>query len=340
MTNTPNRDLNNNNNKPYLKNARKDVSFAESIICSICGSPMLVDAKTWRCDGSLNDKHTQHAFDVARQGYVNLLPVQHKKSKQPGDSQDAIMARQAFLQAGFYQPLQKAIKTMLDKHVIEHSIWLDVGCGDGYYTQNIADVQHIKQVLAIDISKAAIMALAKLSKQQQRLWRATSVNDEIGKIMPLVATASKLPLKNSSIHGVSSIFSPILPDEFQRVIKEGGYLLIAKPAVGHLSSMRQQLFDDVREHDSDKFLQQLANAGFDLLDTTKISAEMALNTQQLQNLLTMTPYSYQAKKVKRDGLIEQAKSSSFHTQMQTTLYFLKKPKKTQKNRLTLEWNSI
>lgn len=336
MTNTINSDLiNNNKRKSYLKSERKDVSFAESIICPICGSPMLVDAKTWRCDGSLNDKHTQHAFDVARQGYVNLLPVQHKKSKQPGDSQESIMARQAFLRDGFYQPLQNAIKTMLDKHVLEHSIWLDVGCGDGYYTQSIADVHHIKQVLAIDISKAAIMALAKLSKQklskqQQRLWNRTSIdetsNEEAAsKIMPLVATASKLPLKDNSMHGVSSIFSPILPDEFQRVIKKGGYLLIAKPAVGHLSSIRQQLFDDVREHDSDKFLQQLADSGFNLLDTTTISAQMALNTQQLKNLLTMTPYSYRAKKIKRDGLIDQAKSSLFQTQMQTTLYFLRNP---------------
>ena len=78
-------------------------------ICPICQSPLLPSADNWRCDGSLNAKSTAHSFDVARQGYVNLLPVQQKKSKEPGDSQHSILARQRFLQAGHYQPLQTLI---------------------------------------------------------------------------------------------------------------------------------------------------------------------------------------------------------------------------------------
>ena len=31
-----------------------------------------------------------HSFDVAREGYVNLLPVQHKNSREPGDAEESL----------------------------------------------------------------------------------------------------------------------------------------------------------------------------------------------------------------------------------------------------------
>ena len=59
------------------------------------------EANTWRCTQG-------HSFDIARQGYVNLLPVQNKRSRDPGDSKTMIVARQEFLVAGFYQPIADA----------------------------------------------------------------------------------------------------------------------------------------------------------------------------------------------------------------------------------------
>ena len=78
-------------------------------ICPLCQSPLQPAADTWRCDGGLHPKQTSHPFDVARQGYINLLPVQQKKSKAPGDSQESIDARKRFLNHGHYAPLQKLI---------------------------------------------------------------------------------------------------------------------------------------------------------------------------------------------------------------------------------------
>ena len=118
------------------------------LLCPYCQSPLLVDAKTWLCDGSLNNKGTRHPFDVARQGYVNLLPVQNKKSKDPGDSQESIDARHRFLSQGFYQPLQQLIANLVQAKAepleqssqsqLDTQTWLDVGCGEGYYTGAIA----------------------------------------------------------------------------------------------------------------------------------------------------------------------------------------------------------
>lgn len=310
--------------------------------CPICQSPLVIDQKTWCCDGTLNAKNTKHPFDVARQGYINLLPVQSKKSKNPGDSQDSILARQRFLQSGFYEPLQSAIADLVEEYAavsrsINHN-WLDIGCGEGYYSQKIALVKKISQLIAIDISKPAVMALAKSAKQNQQLWSQTflqtssqkplqtSEADDTQKssIMPIVASASHLPLANKSVQGVSSIFSPILPEELARVMADKGILLIAKPDTGHLASVRQALFDEVREHNSDKFLQQLSDFGFTLLHTQKVQNEFALNGEQLADLLTMTPYSYRAKREKRESLLANAAKQNFITQAKFVVYVLSK----------------
>ncbi|HBH33152.1 MAG TPA: rRNA (guanine-N1)-methyltransferase, partial [Psychrobacter sp.] len=154
-------------------------------VCPYCQSLLIVGAKTWLCDGSLNDKKTKHPFDVARQGYVNLLPVQNKKSKDPGDSQASIDARHRFLSQGFYQPLQQLIAILVNQNSeylaeVVHSqsntrAWLDVGCGEGYYTGAIAEALATTEVtnpclIALDISKPAVATTARVAKQNQQLW--------------------------------------------------------------------------------------------------------------------------------------------------------------------------
>ncbi len=367
--------------------------------CPICQSPLEISEKTWCCEGSgdatmdsvqtngvqkIKAKNSKHSFDVARQGYVNLLPVQKKKSKHPGDSQESILARQRFLQAGFYQPLQVCIAKLIAKHftqpLAEQAIeqvteqttrqrcWLDIGCGEGYYSQKIAEALNLEQtvaetadtasktinpLIAIDISKPAVLTLAKSCNQQQILWsqqqvnqgteiqdraiqdRATKINQSKNNpshhamIVPLVASASSLPLADNSVYGVSSIFSPILPDELARVMAENGILLIAKPEVGHLASVRAGLFDTVREHDSDKFLQQLQIVGFTLVETQKVTTEFSMNAEELADLLTMTPYSYRAKREKREALLATATEQGFMTEGRFVLYVLRFGHKTE-----------
>lgn len=50
-----------------------------------------------------------HRFDRARQGYLNLLPVQHKNSRDPGDNLAMVEARRDFLNAGHYAPVAKRL---------------------------------------------------------------------------------------------------------------------------------------------------------------------------------------------------------------------------------------
>lgn len=301
-------------------------------ICPICQSPLVPAADTWRCDGSLNAKNTCHPFDVARQGYVNLLPVQQKKSKAPGDSSHSILARKRFLAAGHYQPLQdllcEQIQSILPQDEArqnkESVTWLDIGCGEGYYTGAIAQTKGIDSLIAADISKPAVLEVAKASKAAKRLWlEADKLDDSKATIYPIVTSAAHLPLSNNSLMGISSIFSPILPTAFNDVLQEGGYVVIAKPDISHLASVREALFDEVREHNSDKFLTELAPF-FDLLETHKVSTELSLSEQALADLLTMTPYAYRAQPDKRQALLAKAAAANFNTEARFVVYILKK----------------
>lgn len=301
-------------------------------ICPICQSPLVPAADTWRCDGSLNAKNTCHPFDVARQGYVNLLPVQQKKSKAPGDSSDSILARKRFLAADYYQPLQdllcEQIQSILPQDGVrknkESVTWLDIGCGEGYYTEAIAQTKGIDRLIAADISKPAVLEVAKASKAAKRLWlEADKLDDSKATIYPIVTSAAHLPLSNNSLMGISSIFSPILPTAFNDVLQQGGYVVIAKPDISHLASVREALFDEVREHNSDKFLTELVPF-FDLLETHKVSTELSLSEQALADLLTMTPYAYRAQPDKRRALLVKAAAASFNTEARFVVYILKK----------------
>ena len=56
------------------------------LLCPICAAPLRQTDKTFRCDAN-------HSFDMARQGYVNLLPVQNKRSLNPGDTREQVLSR-------------------------------------------------------------------------------------------------------------------------------------------------------------------------------------------------------------------------------------------------------
>ncbi|WP_319830002.1 putative RNA methyltransferase [Psychrobacter sp. Marseille-P5312] len=296
-------------------------------ICPLCQSPMQPAADTWRCDGSLHPKQTKHPFDVARQGYVNLLPVQQKKSKTPGDSQASIEARQRFLAAGHYQPLQALLEQQMRPLLGQSDTaanWLDVGCGEGYYTQAMAKIDGIASLLAADISKPAVSTLAKASKAAGQLWyQQPKEGATQTAVYPLVTSAAHLPLRARSVTGISSIFSPILPEAFAEVLADDGYLIIAKPDAGHLATMRDALFDDVREHDSDKFLHELAPY-FTLMGTDHVSTEMTLSADDLADLMTMTPYAYRARSEKRQALLTAVEKASFKTEAKFVVYILQK----------------
>ena len=72
------------------------------LLCPICAEELNMEGHSCHCGRG-------HSFDVARQGYVNLLPVQQKHSLNPGDTKEQVLSRRAFLDGGFYQPIADAL---------------------------------------------------------------------------------------------------------------------------------------------------------------------------------------------------------------------------------------
>src|SRR5580692_9162847 len=99
-----------------------------------------------------------HSFDAARSGYFNLLQPQDRRSKQPGDTGEAVRGRRRLHDLGVTQPLLDAIENLAS--ATHEDIVLDAGCGDGFYLGMLARRSGF-EAHGVDISTAAIDAAAK-----------------------------------------------------------------------------------------------------------------------------------------------------------------------------------
>src|SRR6266545_8190332 len=106
---------------------RRDPPIAPILACPVCGEPLERVDRTFRCANG-------HTFDVAREGYVNLLLAQHRRSKDPGYSKDMIAGRRDFFDAGHYRPLADGIAELIATYLppVADTVVIDAGCGEGY----------------------------------------------------------------------------------------------------------------------------------------------------------------------------------------------------------------
>ncbi|MCG8314265.1 MAG: methyltransferase domain-containing protein [Pseudomonadales bacterium] len=235
-----------------------------------------------------------HCFDIAKQGYVNLLPVQQKRSKSPGDDKNMVRARHCFLNQGYYQPLSEAINDRLARRLptpMKGINILDAGCGEGYYTQRLTN--HLEATLnqsvcttGIDISKAAILSASKRSKQIR--W--------------IVASLKSLPLSKLSQDLIVSVFSPINTPMFQQCLKDQGYLLVVTAGNNHLQALKEKLYDTVLPFDQHKIMAELETQ-WKLVGQDQLSFNFQLsNREDIESLLAMTPHSWRISPQKKTRL--------------------------------------
>lgn len=267
------------------------------LMCPVCRQSLDLNEKTWRCGQG-------HSYDVAKQGYVNLHVVQHKHSKNPGDTPESVDARRAFLQGGYYQPLQHAVVALLKQ--LDVKTVLDIGCGEGYYTSAMQQV--VEQCIGVDIAKNAVQRAAKLNTEVT--W--------------VVGTGATLPVLDQSMDACTSLFSPIPQAEIARVLKDDGYLIVVTPASEHLYAMREALFEQVNPHTPEKFVDQLQDL-FELKQEQIINAPFVLDQQALKNLIAMTPYAYKASPERRLQLEQQ---SQLEVMASFQIYVFQKRNKT------------
>ena len=252
----------------------------QALACPLDGQPLaLVENNTWCCAAG-------HSFDIARQGYVNLLPVQQKRSQDPGDSKAMVAARQRFLQAGHYQPLAEAIGRHLavqaNKSIdVDSFSCLDAGCGEGYYLRQLASrVPTDLALIGLDISKWAVLAAARQDDKQAPGSRW------------VVGTNAHLPVQPATLDAVLCMFGFPVYGEFARVLKTGGVLLQAEAGPQHLRELREVIYPQLKP---ERTPTQQAPEGFALLGEETLSYPVRLEGQEaIADLLTMTPHLYRA----------------------------------------------
>ena len=188
------------------------------LICPICQLPLEQEGRSLRCGRN-------HSFDMARQGYVNLLPVQQKRSLNPGDTREQVLSRRAFLETGAYRPIVEAVNAAAEGHA---GPILDVGCGEGYYAVRVAE--HLNaQLTGLDISKEAVRCAAAQYKGHR--W--------------LCGTAAHLPIADGSVGVLMSMFALTMPREFHRVLKEDGIFIQVLAAQDHLMGLKSIIYPEI-----------------------------------------------------------------------------------------------
>lgn len=249
-----------------------------ALICPVCGENLVISGKSYLCPN-------RHCFDCARSGYVNLL--QSTGGGVHGDNKLMVQARRAFLDKGFYSPLAEELCRTVGSFAKNGDTLLDAGCGEGYYTSlvraNFDRSDIAVNMIGIDISKTAVDYAAKREKN----------------VTFAAASIFSMPVGDSSCDILMTLFAPYCGEEFLRVLKPGGIMVMVIPSENHLWELKSAIYDrpyknEVKPYELD---------GFTFLGSKRISFDMELTcAEDIRSLFSMTPYYYKTGKTEQSRL--------------------------------------
>ena len=238
------------------------------LICPVCRGVLFRQERAWKCDAG-------HSFDIARQGHVNLLPVQQKRSLQPGDTKEQVLSRRTFLDGGFYAPIADALCKLAKEAGCTGPVW-DIGCGEGYYSIRLAECVNA-ELVGLDISKEAVRFAA--GRHKNALW--------------LCASAAHIPVADHSAGLLTSLFALTLPEEFKRVLRPEGAFIQVLAAEDHLLGLKSIIYPELTHKEKDSVPHI---PGFRLEKSVPLRFTFTVEGEQVQNLLSMTPHVYRISK--------------------------------------------
>jgi len=253
------------------------------LICPVCRKPLLRLDRSYICEGN-------HSFDLAKEGYVNLLRTNRAGDKM-GDDKLSARCRRDFLNKGYYAPLKEALqKIFADK---QGSV-LDICCGEGYYTSALAENPNL-QVYGFDLAKEMVRLAAKR-----------------GGATCFVANLAAIPVADNSFDYSIHLFAPFQEAEFLRILKPGGKLYTVIPGSEHLWGLKRTLYDTPYRNDE----QLPETAVLRLISTQKVSTKITLaSAEDIDAVFRMTPYYFHTSQKDRDKL-------SGLTQLETSIEFI------------------
>ena len=257
----------------YLSTSQSNGKISP-LICPVCGASLsIVEGKSLYCRGE-----KRHCFDVSSKGHVNLA-IGHAGG---GDPKEAVRARSEFLRKGYYGRFADGVCDLLSKYVAaDAETVIDAGCGEGYYSERIAESCSVN-VVGFDLSKAAIESAAARAKREGR-----------EDLMFAVAGIYSMPIADGCADGVVNLFAPCAEDEFLRVLKKGGVLLVAGAGEDHLYGLKERLYETPYKNEKRNDMPQKMKH----LEHITVRFELVLTEESdKQALFSMTPYYYRTSK--------------------------------------------
>lgn len=248
--------------------------------CPVCGGLLERTERALRCEKG-------HSYDLARQGYVNLLMSNRSSAKRHGDDKLMVLARQEFLDAGHYNCLRDALCVLAAQLCPGEVSLLDAGCGEGFYTAAVKNALlargHLCHGGGVDISREAVAAAARRDKS----------------LTLAVAGISALPVPDESVDLLLNIFAPDDDGEFARVLRPGGLLMKAVPRERHLLGLKEAVYDRPYLNPPPAY----APEGFEEVCFEDVDRTLVLNDPKyIRSLFMMTPYYYKTGKADQEKL--------------------------------------
>ena len=239
-----------------------------NFICPKCRLSLNVENGVAKCKNN-------HSYDRAKAGYYNLLLTNVGGTH--GDNREMVEARRDFLDTGAYKPLADRVAELAAKHISGNKL-LDIGCGEGYYTDAIEKALSSRgvSVSGFDISRDAVKYAARRNKN----------------LSLAVASAYRMPTGDGCFDMAINMFSPLAPDEVFRTLKAGGIFIMAIPGENHLFGLKSATYKTPYKNEvADSRL-----PGFELIESEKISFTLTLDTKEkIKSLFMMTPYAYRTR---------------------------------------------
>ena len=248
------------------------------LCCPICGGELSTIGNRELPGGFVCEKH--HHFDAAKQGYVNLFVTGGQRVS--GDSREMAAARTKFLENGYYEPLSEEINRCAASALRAAAplcCLADAGCGEGYYTNRLAKALKEKHIAAVlggfDLSKYAVMHGAKAARSMGL------------PVQYAVASLFHMPVKAESCDGVFNLFAPCAAEEFYRVLRPGGFLLMATAGENHLWEFKNYIYQNPYRNVPRRDMLR----GFEMIDVIQLAYQIELQSaEDIQALFSMTPY--------------------------------------------------
>jgi 23S rRNA (guanine745-N1)-methyltransferase len=230
--------------------------------CPHCASGLAEAGGSLRCAAG-------HTFDVARQGYVTLVPG---RSSVTGDSAEMVAARDAFLSAGHYAPIVDAVVAAC----AGQGCVLDLGAGTGHYLAAVLDASPGRVGIALEIAKPA-------------LRRAARAHPRLGAVG--ADTWRRLPVADGAVPVALNVFAPRNATEIARVLTPGGRLVVVSPTAAHLGELVAAL--DLLTVGEDKASRIAASLpGFVVSAEDRCEFVMSLGHEQVLALVGMGPSAW------------------------------------------------